>query len=198
MLILNGTTLLCNATMPCPLPVPTNHTTLEQSRFLGVTLGMDPLSSLGLDPHNSTMHIRQYRAVVSLKDVVNMIAFLHLLKIVSEDDHSGACFCNGSPNNLKKYQNFAQDLESIHRRKMTDVIWSTLMPKYYVSDHRAKSDTYLLQYLEAHWSYFRVIGKQIVTHGWLYPDVWQACNAFQQSGTFATRIQKTVQLLQNK
>lgn len=99
MSILNGTTLLCNATTPCPLPpVQTNQSTLaDQSRFLGVTLGMDPLSSLGLDPYNSSVHIQQYRAVVTLKQVVNMIAYLHLLKLVSVDDHSGACFCKQHP-----------------------------------------------------------------------------------------------------
>ena len=94
----------------CPDRVYNFTTTTEkskvegrQSRFLGLILGMDPLSALRTSgqmakpfhngPHydqiqywSATREINRYRAVMNVKNTVDMYEFLHLLEVIWHGD----------------------------------------------------------------------------------------------------------------
>ena len=193
MSVLNITDYVCNTTTTlCPINI--SKTEGEQPRFLGFILGMDPLSVLGKTKLNSTDQIHKYHSAVKLSDVIEMTAFLHVLKLVSSEDDSGACFCGGNPINPQKFQEFAQQIESKHKKTMTHMLWSTLMPQYYASDPKVSSDTYLKKYLKNNWNYFRNLGTGIMTHRWFFNTTWNAFKSFKREHDFPDRIKGVVQL----
>lgn len=123
--VINATDHVCNWTSPlCPHYVYNFTNTTEkakvegsQSRFLGGILGMDPLSVLHkIQYRNSTGEINRYRTEVNVKDVVEMIEFLHVLKIIWEEDDI-PCFYMGQPLDPTKFQKFAERIEVEHKKK---------------------------------------------------------------------------------
>lgn len=88
----------------------------EQSRFLGLILGMDPLSllsasNLGFPTTKSTDEINKYRSAVKVKHVVELIAFLHVIKIIYAEDHI-PFFYMGKPIDPDKFKKFAKKTRS--------------------------------------------------------------------------------------
>lgn len=196
MSVINAT--LCNTTISSSLcvplvPPPPQHD--EQERFLGLILGMDPLSVLGRPQLNSTQHIGHYRSAVNLSQVLDMISFLHILTLVSVTDDRGTCVCASSPMYPAQFESLAQRLKREHQRMMTNMIWSTLMPQYYLNQS-SEPDAYLLQYLRREWNNFRQMGRQLMTRGWFLPDTWKAYQSFHSHIEFSARIKGVVQLMQ--
>ena len=204
--VINATDHVCNRTSPlCPHSFYNFTNTAEtekvegsQSRFLGVILGMDPFSLLHKVQHrNSTVEINRYRAEVNVKNVVEMIAFLHVLKIIWEKDHF-PCFYMGQPLDPSKFQKFAQKIEVEHKKKMANVLWSTLMPQYYVNNANAASDAYLRKYLMQNWKHFGKLGKMIMKNGWYFPDTWKGYEQFKKKDEFSDKITDITSLTQMK
>ena len=134
---------------------------------------------------------------MNLKNVVKIIAFLHVLKIILEEDHI-PCFYMGQPLDPSKFKKFAQKIEVDHKKKMTHVLWSTLMPQYYVNDANAASDAYLRKYLVQNWKHFRKLGKMIMNNGWYFPDTWKAYEKFKKEDDFSDKITDITSLTQMK
>lgn len=159
---------------------------------------MDPLSVLAQNQLNSTDHIRRYQSAVNLSQVIEMISFLHILTLVSLEDDSGTCFCGGTPIHPHQFESFARKMESEHQKTMTRMLWSTLMPQYYVSHAKAPKNAYLLLYLQRNWNYFRQLGTQLMSRGWFFPATWQAYQSFRSRQKFSARIKGVVLLMQKR
>lgn len=106
----------------------------RQSRFLGLILGMDPMSMLRASgkiakpfdngPHydhiqywGGTREVNRYRAVVNVKNVVEMFAFLLVLKTIWREDDI-PCLYLGKPVDNYTFQLFADKIERRHDKKM--------------------------------------------------------------------------------
>ena len=200
MAVINATDHVCNETNPlCPFHFPlASNISLppksegEQSRFLGLILGMDPLSllsasNLDLPTIKSTAEVDKYRSAVKMKDAVEMIAFLHVLKIISAEEHV-PCFNYEQPIDPSKFKQFAKQIKVEHKKKMSHVLWSTLMPQYYVSNPNAASDAYLKMYLNNNWEQFRKIVLMIMKNGWFFDDTWKAYHRFKGEEEFSDKI----------
>ena len=109
----------------------------RQSRFLGLILGMDPMSMLRASgkiakpfdngPHydhiqyrGGTREVNRYRAVVNVKNVVEIFAFLHVLKIIWKQGDI-PCMYLGQPSDKDEFQEFADKIEKRHDRKIRNM-----------------------------------------------------------------------------
>ena len=103
----------------------------RQSRFLGLILGMDPLCALRASgqiakpfhngPHydqiqywSGTREINRYRAVMNVKNVVDMYEFLHLLEVIWHGDDTPRMY-HGKPADKNEFQKFADRVENVFR-----------------------------------------------------------------------------------
>ena len=111
------------------LTITTEKSKVEgrQSRFLELILGMNPLSALRASgqiakpfhngPHydqiqyrSGTRAINRYRAVMNVKNVVDMYEFLRLLEVIWHGDDT-PCMYLGKPADEDEFQKFAYRLE---------------------------------------------------------------------------------------
>ena len=132
----------------CPHRVYNFTTTTEkskvegrQSRFLGLILGMDPLSALRASgqiakPLNhydqiqywsGTREINRYRAVMNVKNVVDIYEFLHLLEVIWHGDDTPRMY-HGKPADKNEFQKFADRVQNVFRCIVTTEkrVWKLL------------------------------------------------------------------------
>ena len=99
----------------------------RQSRFLGLIIGMDPISMLRASgqiakpfdngPHydhiqywGGTREVNRYRAVVNVTNVVEMFAFLSILKIIWKQGDI-PCLYQGQPADEDEFHDFAEKIK---------------------------------------------------------------------------------------
>ena len=167
----------------CPHRVYNFTTTTEkskvegrQSRFLGLILGMDPLFTLRASgqiakpfrngPHydqiqywSGTREINRYRAVMNVKNTVDMYEFLHLLEVLWHGDESPHMY-HGKPTDRNEFQKFADRVEKRF--------------SLYCYDREEGVDTaYLKRHLMKNWYRFRELGQRLMKNGWYLTDLWK-------------------------
>ena len=167
----------------CPHRVYNFTTTTEkskvegrQSRFLGLILGMDPLSALRASgqiakpfhngPHydqiqywSGTREINRYRAVMNVKNTVDMYEFLHLLEVLWHGDESPHMH-HGKPTDRNEFQKFADRVEK-------------RFSLYCYDREEGVDTTYLKRHLMKNWYRFRELGQRFMKNGWYFTDLWK-------------------------
>ena len=166
----------------CPHRVYNFTTTTEkskvegrQSRFLGLILGMDPLSALRASgqiakpfhngPHydqiqywSGTRERNRYRAVMNGKNTVDMYEFLHLLEVIWHGDDTPRMY-HGKPADKNEFQKFAEGMDT----------------------------AYLKRHLMKNWHRFRKLGRRIMKNGWYLTELWKAYKEFQKKDLFSKK-----------
>ena len=149
------------------LTITTEKSKVEgrQSRFLELILGMNPLSALRASgqiakpfhngPHydqiqyrSGTRAINRYRAVMNVKNVVDMYEFLRLLEVIWHGDDT-PCMYLGKPADEDEFQKFAYRLEKRF--------------SLYRYDREEGMDTgHLKRHLMKNWHRIRKLGRRIM------------------------------------
>ena len=200
----------------------------RQSRFLGLILGMDPISMLRAKgqiakpfyngPHydhiqywGGTKEWNRYRAVVNVTNVVEMFAFLSVLKIIWRHGDI-PCLYQGQPIDEDEFPDFVEKIKKRHGRKMKNMTstegMATVKEEEETDDNIAgltenqptspPSDAYLKRYLMKNWYKFRKIGQKIMKNGWYFPETWTSYQEFKKELEFSDRILSMVKLTQLK
>ena len=226
----NGTSHVCNWTSPlCPHRVYnftdiTEKSKVEgrQSRFFGLILGMDPISMLRptetiakpfdngphydhIQYHNGTREINRYRAVVNVKNIVEVFAFLYVLKITWEehdrqpiDDYDFRVFTDKIKNRYDKkmeVMRLAANMNDVipEEDEKEEGVERTPLPPYVPS-----MEHHLRRYLMQHWQHFRKLGRMIMKNGWFFHDAWKAYEKFKREEEFSEKITGIISLTQMK
>ena len=153
----------------------------RQSRFLGLILGMDPLSALRASGHiakpfrngphydqiqywSGTREINRYRAVMNVKNTVDMYEFLHLLEVLWHGDETPHMY-HGKPTDRNEFQKFADRVEKRF--------------SLYCYDREEGVDTaYLKRHLMKNW--YRFMKSWFMKNGWCLTDLWKVYKEFQK------------------
>ena len=200
----------------------------RQSRFLGLILGMDPISMLRASGQiakpfdnghhydhiqywGETRELNRYRAVVNVTNVVEMFAFLSVLKIIWKQGDI-PCLYQGQPVDEDEFHDFVEKIKKRHGRKMKNTRSAAgiamVKEEEETDDNIAgltenqptspPSDAYLKRYLMKNWYKFRKIGREIMKNGWHFPETWKSYQEFKKELEFSDRILSMVKLTQLK
>ena len=192
----------------CPHRLYNFTTTTEKSkvegrqlRFLGLILGMNPLSALRASgqiakpfrngPHydqiqywSGTREINRYRAVMNVKNTVDIYEFLHLLEVLWHGDETPHMY-HGKPTDRNEFQKFADRVEKRF--------------SLYCYDREEGVDTaYLKRHLMKNWYRFRELGRRFMKNGWYLTDLWKVYKEFQKKNLFSEKITAVTILTQLK
>ena len=201
----------------------------RQSRFLNLILGMDPLFMLRTSGQaakpfyngpdydriqywGGTREVNRYRAVVNVKEVVEMFSFLYVLKIICEEGDTPRLH-RGQPVHEDTFQKFAEKIEKRHAEKMENMRNAsglvTVIPEDEELEEEENNDAgfagsaqayippnkpNLKRYLIVSWYEFRKIGRLIMKNEWYIPHVWKAYTEYNKQSEFSDRILLIVKL----
>lgn len=147
----------------------------RQSRFLSLIFRMDPMTMVKAtgkaakpfangtaDDHiySGIREANRYRAVTTVKNVLEVFSFLHVLQLVWNERGAIPPSFYGGKIKDKKFQLFAEQIQ----RRYADAIKSMSIPK----------EPHAQKYLMKNWHLFRKIGRMIMKNGWYFPQVWKA------------------------
>ena len=130
--------------------------------------------------YSGTREVNRYRAVTTVKNVLEVFSFLHVLQLVR--DERGAIppsFYGGKIKN-KKFQLFTQRIQ----RRHADAMESISIPK----------EPHAQKYLMKNWHRFRKIGRMIMKNGWYFSQVWKAYQKYNLPWSYAQKLYAIVQL----